>query len=205
MPEIEITLDEWLQNNLPKNSKFAISSEGIPYQSFDIDNEKYCGRRSNPESIHQLIQAADIENKTILDLGCNIGTHTYIAKKRGAKIAIGVEKYQDMLLFATRINNFNKLNQIYFVEHDLNQIYQHNSDTVFCFSVDAHIDNKNNLLETLKMAKNCIYLETHANKTIQDYEWLLKEFKNYELLGTTDDGIHTPTNSRLFIRIDAKK
>lgn len=200
IPYKEITLQEWVERNMPTNGKFS-AQDGIPYQSFSIGSAITKGRREDVSTIHQLIRSEDIKGKKVLDLGCNIGSHTYTAKANGASEVWGVEKYYEMLLFAMRLNNFYEMDNVFFKEQDLNETYNHNADTVFCFSVDAHLENKQALLNTLKQAKNCIYLECHAGKTEEDYLWILNEFSSYEFLGCTDDGKHTDTKSRRFYRI----
>jgi hypothetical protein len=74
-------------------------------------------------------------------------------------------------------------------------------DTVFCFSLDAHVKNKAGLVENIdRLTARTLYLEGHEHTTEKDYENVFSCFRNVEKLGYNEDGIHSAHSTRPFFR-----
>jgi len=186
------SMDDFLNFQPIGQSRYDKNEKGF-YQSFYINGSFYKGRRSN--QVWQFINQYDIENKIVLDLGCNIGANSYYAKQNGANRVIGLDFYDEILTFACRLNNFYQLPDVDFEQYDLNKVYKCKADTIFCFSMESHIKNTKALVETLKQAK-VIYFETDETGE----SGLIKEFKP-EYVGNTDNGIHSREKNRKVYRL----
>ena len=73
--------------------------------------------------------------------------------------------------------------------------------TVFCFSMLAHIQNKDNLLRLLKQAK-VVYFEGNDGTRDEDLQFIEQNFERYEFLGFCRDGIHNNESTRPLYRIE---
>ena len=64
----------------------------------------------------------DLNNKIILDLGCNIGFFSMFANKVGAKKVIGVDYDKESIKFANKVKKDNKLININFLGKEINTL-----------------------------------------------------------------------------------
>lgn len=196
-----IQFSEWISSYGYSENKYNKNEDGLFYQTLIIGEKTYYGRRQDIVERTKRIRSKDIKGKRVLDLGCNIGSQCFEAKKLKATEVLGIEIDRNMSYFSCRINNVFGFENTRFILHDLNTEFEHDFDTVFCFSILAHINNKDAVLKTLKRAKECIYLEGHEGTTEKDYEFIFREFKGHELLGHCSDGIHSENKTRPFFRI----
>ncbi len=115
-----------------------------------------------------MIDSKDIEGKSIIDLGCNIGSTSFLAIEKGAKEIYGIEYDKNIATCAIRINVAFKY-ACEFMQYDLSKKIKFNKifDTGFCFSIDKHINANNILAENIvKNVNNVLYYETHSNSNI---------------------------------------
>jgi SAM-dependent methyltransferase len=150
------------------------------------------------------IDKRDIQGKNILEYGCNIGGNCFVAAKFGAKSLLGIDYSPKIISAAIRINAFFSAPATFLV-HDLN--YPLNelepADTVFCFSVINHLQNKDTFAETLlKTTKNILYFEGHSKTRLEDYAYVLNNdnFTSIEHVGNMRDGIHNDKRRRPLFR-----
>jgi len=179
----------------------------MPYQSiFDGEKELVRGRRPDILERIKMVEASDLQGKSVLDLGCNIGASCFLAASFGASRAIGADYSPKLISAAVRLNSYFAA-PCSFMVHDLN--YELSAvdacDTVFCFSVIDHLGTKTGLVQTIrKKTTRVLYFEGHANSTASDYAYLLnrEHFSSIELRGYLRDGVHTNESTRPFFRCE---
>ena len=192
-------IDRFIRDNPPVQPS-AFKSGGRYYQSLRLNGVWVEGLRDS-EEVWKYINTDDIAGKSVLDLGCHVGMHSFGAIKRGAKYVMGLDIDGEAVNFARGINTYIGYDSVDFLVYDLNEFIGGEFDVIFCFSLDAHINNKDNLVKTLKQARHCIYLEGHDNRGVKDYMFIFKEFKSYELLGYCQSMKSNPVLTRPFYRI----
>ncbi len=182
----------------------------MAYQSiFDGPRELVRGRRPDVLERIKMLDENDLRDKTVMELGCNIGSNCYLAAQFGAKSVVGVDYSHRLITAAVRLNSYFAL-PCSFIVHDLNTELTEivPVDTVFCFSLANHLQNKSGLVATiLKNTKHTLYFEGHSKTRQGDYDYLLNKsnFSNIELLGYTRDGIHTKKRTRPLFRCEIAK
>jgi SAM-dependent methyltransferase len=182
----------------------------ILYQSiFDGEVELIRGRRPDILKRFKMIKKEDLVDRSILDLGCNLGANIFLATRFGAQSAIGVDNSHCIITAAIRLNSYFAL-PCKFIVHDLNtELPQVEPvDTVFCFSIDQQVKNKTQLVETiLEKTKRTFYFEGSAETNQEDYRYLLNDnyFSSIKLLGYLQDAIDSPKLSRPFFRCEVAR
>jgi hypothetical protein len=171
-----------------------------PYQSIvHHGRELLSGRRRDIADRMRMVRPGDLQEKRVVDFGCNLGMSCYLAAEGGAREALGVEGSRDIASAAVRLNAVFAA-PCFFRQHDLSvELALDKFDTVFCFSIMNHVRDKETFVRTIDRALGRVmYFEGHAGTTLGDYAYLLDEwrFSTIELLGYTQDGIHTSTSSR---------
>lgn len=139
------------------------------YQTYFLHGKYHTGSRNTQERFDVMQIESDLTNKTVVDLGCNLGsvcTETYL---RGARKITGIDYEQDYVDCARDLARANRFS-INFVQMDLkktaeairyfNEYYVQPIDILFMLSVYKHI--KGATWELLKGIdwKVC-YLESH--------------------------------------------
>jgi 2-polyprenyl-3-methyl-5-hydroxy-6-metoxy-1,4-benzoquinol methylase len=163
----------------------------VPYQSIITNNCQIKGRRPD---ILERTNYINTDNKSMLDLGCNLGIQLFLTKSTEKT---GVEYNQQVIDAACRLCNVYQQN-INFIKHDLNEpLNLGKFDVVLALSIIAHVKNKNILIDTiLNSVKEILYFEGHSGSKEEDYKDLFKHFKKVELLTHMHDGIHCGTKTR---------
>jgi hypothetical protein len=186
---------------------FGTGRLDMPYQSIYLGSEELVpGRRPDIYERLNKVDLSDIQNRTILDLGCNIGAHCFLVTNFGATKAIGVDNSDKLVSAAIRINAFFAA-PCDFIVHDLNTILRavRPVDTVFCFSVTNHLETNKGLVMTLRsLTKSVLYFEGHSNTDIDDYPMILNQenFSKIEFIGYNRDSIDQENYSRPFFRCE---
>ncbi|WP_254511232.1 methyltransferase domain-containing protein [Anatilimnocola floriformis] len=171
-----------------------------PYQSiFHQGKELLEGRRKDVAERMKMIRPADLQGKSVIDFGCNLGMSCYLAAERGAREVLGIEGSKNIATAAIRLNALFAA-PCSFRQHDLGiETTTGKFDTVFCFSIINHVQDKEAFVRTIDQALGGVmYFEGHANTTQHNYDYLLNDqrFSQMELLGYTQDGIHKTSASR---------
>jgi 2-polyprenyl-3-methyl-5-hydroxy-6-metoxy-1,4-benzoquinol methylase len=178
-----------------------------PYQSiFYHGKELIKGRRPDVYWRMEKTLASDFVNKTVLDLGCNIGMSSFMAAERGAVKVVGIEKNPKITTAAIRLNAYFAA-PCYFYSRDLDNELKDfwPFDTVMCFSLIEHLKKIDSFIATIKrVVGKVLYFEGHINRTEKDYKYLLNKenFSRIELIGYSYDGIHTKKCSRPLFRCE---
>ena len=148
---------------------YASGNRGIPYQSIYRNGEILLnGRRTDLYERIEMIDMNDLENKSVVDFGCNLGMSLAIACEKGALDCLGLEMSNKIVTTAIRINIILK-HPIRFQCADLsiNKKFEKKFDTVFAFSIDKHINNDKILASNiLNTSAKVLYFETHSNSDI---------------------------------------
>jgi hypothetical protein len=180
-----------------------------PYQSIFVNRKEVIkGRRPDMYERIQKILEADLRGRSVLDLGCNIGMNCYLAAERGARKVVGVEFSPKIASSAVRLNSFFAA-PCEFIAHDLSEKLENigRFDTVFCFSVVAHLKGSEGIAATIKQAAGkVLYFEGHAHSSEKDYAFVLnrENFSRIEFIGYGSDGIHTAERTRPFFRCEVR-
>ena len=181
----------------------------MPYQSlFHKETELLRGRRPDVLQRIKSVRPDDLQGKTVLELGCNIGSNCFLATQFGATHATGVDYSPRLISAAARLNSFMAA-PAFFCVYDLNVELadEQRADTVFCFSVVNHLKNTDGIVQTiLKKTGSVLYFEGHAGTSRQDYDYLLRDeyFRTVELVGFMRDGIHTHKTTRPLWRCEIR-
>ncbi|WP_416149887.1 methyltransferase domain-containing protein [Salipaludibacillus sp. HK11] len=169
------------------DERWGTARNNKPYQSIIIDNKEIVnGRRDLKDLLSRfsLINPKDIENKNILDVGCNYGGNCFLTAEKGAKKVVGIDFSKNLITRAIRINTMLAQN-CFFKNADFSKPNQLGDfDTLFVFSVDRHINNNKALADNILLnTSKIVYFETHSNRFIPNE---VKEiFSKVTFLGKT--------------------
>lgn len=197
--------DSVIDNIYKKASQISGAGFCGAYESLIVDEELYCTDKNNsrePLIRWNFIEINDIQDKVILDLGCNIGGMCIESVLRGAKHCIGIDINSNIIKLAKELSNYLGMQNITYIQMDLEKSYiPVLADTIFMFSIIGHIYNKTNLLHYLEnMEFKTMYFEGHPRESEHKYDSLFKELSlRYTYLGRTDTNMKEP-NERPFFR-----
>ncbi len=172
-----------------------------PYQSICYGGEELLqGRRPDILERLQRLPKTDLQGKTVLDLGCNVGMNCYLAVDRGAVKAVGVDASPKIASAAVRLNTLFTA-PCHFIVHDLNEELGEvgQFDTVLCFSLVRHLKSTDGIVATIRRTtRRVLYFEGHADTRQNDYDYLLNadNFSKIECIGYGHDGVHVKTRTR---------
>ena len=166
-----------------KNIRYGLNNGNRPYQSIFYNNKEVIkGRRNDLLDRFNCIDIADIENKIVLDIGCNIGANCILVNKFAKKM-IGID------IDVNIINQAIKL-AVYFnenIDYRLIDFCKINEkiDTCFLFAVDKHINDNNKIAKFInKKVLSVCYFETHEYsiipKIIRNCFSKIKKLRNYK-------------------------
>ncbi|MDO9573843.1 MAG: methyltransferase domain-containing protein [Candidatus Contubernalis sp.] len=206
LPAVEISPQEYLgRTSLVQHEFYGSGNNHIPYQSI-LDGKKVMvpGRRPDLLERMNLIETEDLKNRSVLDLGCNLGMNCFLAAQFQAREAVGIDVSPRLIMAALRLNAYYAL-PCDFLVHDLNTPFKtvKKYHTVFCFSLTSHVSNTRALVETiLENTGKVLYLEGHSGTGLKDYSFLLKDdyFSSIQLKGYTRDSYRLKKYTRPFYR-----
>jgi len=191
-----------LKEKIAKLSQFPHKQRKENYQSYYLDGEEVGGSRNTLERMELMKIPENMENITVLDLGCNLGSICCESWKRGARLIMGLDYEKDYIECARDLARHNGYSINYMVK-DLTKIEEIsiyiNSfftstkrpiNTIFALSLYKHV--KGALFDVLDRLSwhNCIIesnnapdgLETpHVKEIIQHIE---KRNWKWEHIGT---------------------
>lgn len=205
LPYQEVGTLDYIRSLIANDSEFyGTKKDNLPYQSIYYGDQLYIkGRREDVLDRFKKIRLEDIRGKTIADLGSNLTINGMLAWHYGANEVTGYEYSKVIATAALRLSTlFNS--RISMKVHDMG-VPLHKAegryDTVFCFSLYAHVNDKTGLEDNIKrITKNVLYFEGHEKTSLKDYDHIFRHFKNVELIGYNEDGIHSKKSTRPFFR-----
>lgn len=206
LPAEELSAREYLGRiGLVKGEFYGAGAGQVPYQCiFNGGEAVIAGRRPDLQERLDLIETGDLAERAVLDLGCNLGMSSFLAAARGARETLGVDRSPGLITAALRLNAYYAL-PCDFIVHDLNKPLppERPFDTVFCFSLAAHLTNPGALAQTFNTSGAAVlYFEGHAGSGQGDYSCILNEnlFSEIELRGYTRDSCRPKLQTRPFFR-----
>ena len=183
---------------------YGTGNRGRPYQSiFYGSREILKGRRRDIlERFKKMDVTNDVRGMTVADLGSNIAMSAMLAWHFGAKDVTAIEYSPKIASSALRLSTILD-KRINLIVHDLGVpiVAPRKYDTVFCFSLYAHVTDKKTLERNIdETTGNLLYFEGHENTTRADYEHIFRHFREVKELGFNEDGIHSRNATRPFFR-----
>lgn len=183
---------------------YGTKNKEKPYQSiFWGTKEIVKGRRRDIlKRFKKMDIAGDIRGKSVADLGSNIAVNAMLAWHFGAKDVTAMEYSPKIAKSALRLSAILD-KQINLIVQDLGQelSVQRKYDTVFCFSLYAHVSDKEMLERSIaEITRNVLYFEGHEQTSRAEYEHIFRHFGEIEELGFNSDGIHSKNATRPFFR-----
>jgi hypothetical protein len=157
------------------------------YQPISVGELETPGVRSSRSEILDRIVFAQ---KTVLDLGSNLGELSRGARARGASLVDGFESDPFFVELATALNSYGQVTRVSYYERDITDpsTYQDHYDVVLAFSVFVYIEP---VLDQLAGVTDELFvLETHRleGNNLEDYYVRVvgRYFPHYAIIGESD-------------------
>lgn len=184
---------EKLFNDLQNETK------GLIQHTIYINDKKYIGHRCHFTDRAQIykIPSDELKDKTVLDLGCNIGGGLVYFAEQGAKKVIGIESHPVIFGYLTKFINYCKkihgiYNNIEIAHGDLRYIKFPDADICFYLSGLSYYGNEK-FNKDLSEKVLIVYLEGHSDDINKDDSGVKKVMNDFgdkwswEFLGRTDN------------------
>jgi 2-polyprenyl-3-methyl-5-hydroxy-6-metoxy-1,4-benzoquinol methylase len=200
--DIKINLDkEELKNKISNLAQFPHKERKQNYQTYYLDGKYIDGTRKTLYRFDKMNIEENMTGKSVLDLGCQLGsmvTETYL---RGARKVTGLEYQPEYVECARDLARFNGM-QINYMIKDLtntkdcisyiNSYYSEPIDVVFALSIWKHV--KTSMFDVLNGIKwKTCYIESHntgmSGLETQHVKEMLSHMNNWkcEYIGQTED------------------
>ena len=154
------------------------------YQTNDLS----VGKRSLKQRVKEMkLEAVDFRDRTVLDIGCNLGVMGYFAELSGATV-LGVDCFEDFKLLADIYKYFRMIRNIEFIDCKLtpDNIDQFGKfDIVFYFAMVHSLGYPKKLKD---ITKELLIFEGHNEQDKDEVKIKLNEiFKVVDFIGYTTD------------------
>lgn len=180
---------EELKKQINALTQFPYKERSQPYQSYYLKDEGYVhGTRQTLYRFDVMKISEDLTGKSILDLGCQLGTMGMEAYRRGANPVLGIEYEKDYVNCAKALAAYNDFD-ITFIRGDLtagdsvprivmNHFNGKPVDIVFALSLYKHV--KEAMFKVLSKIKfKTLYIESHNTGTAGLETQHVKEILSY--------------------------
>jgi len=155
---------------------YGTKNKNMPYQSIYID--KKIIRKGRRDDIYErlgLLPENILKQKTVLDVGCNIGMNAIASFKLGARKVVGLEISKKMVDFATRFAIFDECYpDVSFRQFNVDRDHlpkDEKYDIAFMLSIHHHLKNPHALAEIArKSVEKIVVFEGHPNTKLSDYK-----------------------------------
>lgn len=189
-----------------KRERHTCRAERI-YSSFDLPHLAVTNREAQRDSARRFanfgMNDESLRNKTILDLGSNIGGMLFEAQRFQPGRCLGIEYDQDKVELAARVAAYNGLTSVSFQHANIDRLTAHELgepfDVVFCLAIESHVKRLNHLYALLaQVTCETVYFEGNASTDPADAEARLLRagFATVEHLGLSDDDCLASNNCR---------
>lgn len=176
---------------------------GNHYQSVLLGEERTQGFRTAREGFFDRI---DFVERTVLDLGSNLGELSREARRRGATLVDGYEYDGYFIELANLINAYNGTTRVSFSASDITdpRIYTGSYDIVLAFAVFNYIGAV--LDRVAEVTDGVLVIETHAlNDDLATYvDQISVLFPHHVTLGESDWGGSFPDDVKRAVLVFAK-
>lgn len=189
-------MEQSLKNEIVREGQFPYKRRKHQYQS--IEEEGMVGIRNMEHRYSILNLPTDFSNKTVLDLGCNLGMVCVVAKLRNARFCVGLDNNKNTIQVAIKYIKEKQYKNIELFTYDINQgldklislIGPQKFDYVFALSILKHV-NPISLFEIINFyTKDICWFEAHSKQNTTKIISILTKnlvFKKIETLGYTTD------------------
>lgn len=172
-------------------------NENRPTQSYQaIPELAISGNRDTQDRAETLhFDSIDFSGKSVLDLGCNMGSFCLEAVRRGAKRVVGIDAWFDRAHLSYQIANWLGYWNIDYLNLELPQDRRHicsssdfygRFDIVLCLSTAGHIGGYDEWMGLI--CGEVMVLEGHNNETRGKYQApLQRDFDRVEFIGFSRD------------------
>lgn len=158
------------------------------YYNLKVGDEHYKGRRNPLRRLKKI--PLNFKNKTVLDLGCNIGGMLFPIQDK-IKWGYGYDYDSDAINLANELKEKNKFNNLEFFicDFEKDKLDFPETDIVFMLSIANWVKNWKELIEITK--PNILVFEAHGNdkKKKQQFEFLKEKYKKVKLLLAEGEGL----------------
>jgi hypothetical protein len=178
----------------------VLSALETPYSSFSATDDSETGNRYQAvglgdrstrglrEDRGRFLDALDLRDRTVLDLGSNLGEISRAARTRGAALVDGFEIDPYFNEVAQLVNVLTGTTRVSFYERDMADpsTYTEPYDVVLAFSAFRFIADR---LESIAAITDVLVVETHELKGNFDERYLgplTEHFPAYRMLGESD-------------------
>lgn len=202
-----------LKKDIENLTQFPFNKRKKNYQSYYLEGEGYNNGSRNTEYRFEQMGIGDLKGKSVLDLGCNLGSMCIEAYRRGARNIVGLDYQKEYIEVGKRLVKYNGMN-INLRQADLTKVkktlkfikgyFNGSIDVVFALALYKHIgQNLWDVLDGFKW-KTC-YLESHSAKgdvktpQVKEIEQFIKNKKGWKV---TDLGLVKDRSQRYIWRID---
>jgi hypothetical protein len=196
-PELKELILAGLETHYISESCQDSIQTGNHYQSIRLGDLETTGFRSDRETILDRISFGD---RTVLDLGSNLGELSRSARRRGARLVDGFEYDPFFVDMANAINTYNGTTRVSFFRRDITDpsVYEQNYDIVLALSVFVYISPIIDVIS--RVTKDLLVLETHrldANLEGTYLEPVGRFFPHHRVIGESEWGLpHEPSDRR---------
>ena len=170
------------------------SSPGVPiaYYALEYNGTYYPGERPWSKRWNELKNISDYSDKTIIELGCNMGLLSVsLLKNAGAKKCIGVDHDSSILKSAKIISEvFNVDPEFFQIDFDSKnnweeQLYSFNADIIFVLNILNWVNDKERFLRFLS-AFNEVIFEGHDLPEIEKDRFAQLGFNSIQEIGYSE-------------------
>lgn len=178
------------------------SGNGLCYYGLDIAGKSYKGERKWEDRWNVIKDAMDYNNKSVIEIGCNMGiVLTYLKKFRNIGKALGVDEPDEMLIATNKKDTIKaaklldagfQVPDIKYLQIDLNavnyeEILGTDFDIAVAMSIYKWIDDKDRFMKYLSNFKNVLY-EGHDSDEVEIARFAEQGF-TAKILGKTQTGV----------------
>jgi len=208
---------EDLKRQINALTQFPFKERANPYQSYWLHDEGYVkGSRDTLYRFDVMEIPENLEGKSVVDLGCQLGTMAMEAYRRGAEPVLGIEFQEEYVECAKELAKYNNFKDITFMQGDLKRGDQvpklvkshfgdNTIDIVFALSLYKHV--KEVLFTVLaKIDFKTLYIESHNTGTnglqTPHVQEMISYMKKYSLEPVSFIGFTSDRSPRAVWRID---
>ena len=198
-PKFYYDMDESLKKEIIDNGQFPFHRRKCQYQS--IEDESMPGIRDMLHRYEILSLPHSFQDKTVLDIGCNLGMICIMSKKKGARFCAGIDIQEEAITAANKYLDAKKYKDVQLMTYDINNglegvkplLKENKFDYVFALSILKHVDQKA-LFDIINFyTKEICWFEGHNKQSKEKIQKILEdniECKEIKFLGyTTDRGV----------------
>lgn len=175
-------------------------SFSLPYFSISPTEAQ---RNSSARLTSFHINHTQIAGKSILDLGCNVGSMLFELQKYNPGRCLGIEYDHEKVQLATEIAAYNGLCNIRFMQADVEHLelrqIQGPFDIILCLALEAHVKSREKLFALLwEVTSETLYFEGNGTTSSDILKSKLQAvgFSHISLLGLCCDDCISDNNIR---------